>query len=84
MRLEGRAYLHNSRSKMAASLEDLVLRLESVTARLERLAENKNICKTEKQEIDSEMTENCVEISKNSEPNGQVLDAGTQAPSPIF
>ena len=83
--LEGTAYLHNSRSKMAASLEDLVLRLENVTARLESLAQNTDICKTEKQATASEITENCAEISKNSEPNEQVLDAGTQAlSSPIF
>ena len=83
--LEGTAYLHNSRSKMAATLEDLVLRLENVTARLESLAQNTDICTAEKLATDLEITENCAEISKNSEPNEPVLDAGTQALySPIF
>ena len=64
---------------MAAALEDLVLRLEAVTNKLECLVKNANICETEKQEILLEITEKSDDNSKNSEQNvSELLDAGTQ------
>jgi hypothetical protein len=62
-----------------AGLEDLVLRLEAVTNKLEGLVKNANICETEKQQTVQEITENLDENSQNSEENvSKHLDAGTQ------
>jgi uncharacterized membrane protein YukC len=62
-----------------AGLEDLVLRLEAVTNKLEGLVKNADICETEKQQTVQEITENLDENSKNSEENvSKHLDAGTQ------
>jgi hypothetical protein len=65
---------------MAAALEDLVLRLEAVTNKLECLVKNANICETEKQEILLEITEKSDDNSKNSEQQNvsELSDAGTQ------
>ena len=62
-----------------ATLEDLVVRLEVVTNKLEGLVKNANIRETEKQEIVTEIMENSNENSKNLEQTvSEVLDAGTQ------
>ena len=50
---------------MAAPLEDLVLRLEAVTSRLESLAQSTSISKTKKREISLEIAEKTAENSEN-------------------
>jgi hypothetical protein len=64
---------------MAAALEDLVVRLEAVTNKLESLVKNTNICEAEQQELFSEITENSHE---NTTIMSKVLAAGTQ-PDPV-
>ena len=67
---------------MAAALDDIVVRLEAVTSRLESLFTNTNIRETEKVETVLETTEKLQENSQNPELNSEVLNvAGNPAPS---
>ena len=67
---------------MAAALDDIVVRLEAVTSRLESLFTNTNIRETEKVGTVLETIEKSQENSQNPELNSEVLDvAGNPAPS---